>query len=301
MKKIAENILIETDYLGVTLGAVVEEENVMFVDAPLLPENVRVWRNQSTKKKKLAMKVALLDSHPDRAIGSRYFESSIIAHDEVMRIYLNRPITFKPISQNSGSDWETIKGMNGFRWAYPEIVFSQKMDFHQEKLHIIPEYHPGASVGASWLSVPERKVLFIGDCLLTDHAPFLGLADIPLWLDTLEELKAEKYSDTILVSGRSGIVTQKDIEPMEEFLRDVGSLIAEYAEDHEDPIEIGKIVEKLKPEKYFSIPKAKSAVAEERLLYGVTRYFMRHYMKIEEQTDNSEGTAETDGEAEETA
>ena len=149
MKQIAENIIIETDFVGVTLGAVIQHDRVLYVDAPLLPEHARLWRIAATARKKIPQQIVLLDAHHDRTIGSRYLECTIIAQERTHWIYQNRPVTFKPVSQNSGSVWETIHIQNGFRWIYPEIVFSQRLDLHQSELHIDLQYHPGPSAGST--------------------------------------------------------------------------------------------------------------------------------------------------------
>ena len=187
MKQIAENIIIETEYTGVTLGAIIQPDRIIYIDAPLLPEHARLWRNAATGRKKLPQQVILMDANHDRTIGSRYLECTIIAQERTHWIYQNRPVTFKPISQNSGCEWERIRIQNGFRWIYPEIVFSQRMDLHQSELHIDLQYHPGPSAGSTWVEVPARNVIFAGDTVVSGQVPFLHTAEIGPWLQALDE------------------------------------------------------------------------------------------------------------------
>ena len=108
MKQIAENIIIETDYTGVTLGAIIQPNRVIYIDAPLLPEHARLWRNAATSRKKIPQQIILLDAHHDRTIGSRYLECTIIAQERTHWIYQNRPVTFKPISMGKNTHSERI-------------------------------------------------------------------------------------------------------------------------------------------------------------------------------------------------
>ena len=117
MKQIAENIIIETEYTGVTLGAIIQPDRIIYIDAPLLPEHARLWRNAATGRKKLPQQVILMDANHDRTIGSRYLECTIIAQERTHWIYQNRPVTFKPISQNSGCGaafFAFFKDLSGF-------------------------------------------------------------------------------------------------------------------------------------------------------------------------------------------
>ena len=217
MKQIAENIIIETEYTGVTLGAVIQPDRIIYIDAPLLPEHARLWRNAATGRKKLPQQVILMDANHDRTIGSRYLECTIIAQERTHWIYQNRPVTFKPISQNSGCEWERIRIQNGFRWIYPEIVFSQRMDLHQSELHIDLQYHPGPSAGSTWVEVPARNVIFVGDTVVSGQVPFLHTAEIGPWLQALDELEQaagleeQERKERIRQTGKRFLDTSKAI------------------------------------------------------------------------------------------
>lgn len=271
MKEIAEKVFIETGTAGVTLGAVVEPSLVTYIDAPLLQENIRLWRNGVTGKKKLLPRLILLDAHHDRCIGSRFLEATIITQEDTYSVYQNRPITFKPISMNSGSEWEKIKNMPGFRWAYPEMIFSEIMDIHSEQITISLRHVPGPSIGSSWVIVPERKVLFIGDTIVKNQVPFLADANIPLWLTALDRLS--DYSGFSIVCGRGGLVEKKDIEAMRGFLLNTQKLIDELPQTDDPAAHLSSMIPQLKFEKYFSVPKSEISTALERLTYGLSRGF----------------------------
>ncbi|MBQ6508173.1 MAG: hypothetical protein IJI07_01745 [Flexilinea sp.] len=300
MKQIAENIIIETDYVGVTLGAIIQHDRVLYVDAPLLPEHARLWRIAATARKKIPQQIVLLDAHHDRTIGSRYLECTIIAQERTHWVYQNRPVTFKPISQNSGSVWETINIQNGFRWIYPEIIFSQRLDLHQSELHIELQYHPGPSAGSTWVEVPARKVIFAGDTVVSGQVPFLHSAEIGLWLKALDELEKRYNEGYQIVGGRSGLIDKGDIRAMRGFLQNTQDCLTDYAACNETDERIDSLISLLGINDFFRIKKDDKGQMIERLSYGLHRYFRTNYMKIDEtirlESECDDELSETDGE-----
>lgn len=299
MKQIAENIIIETDYVGVTLGAIVQHDRVLYIDAPLLPEHARLWRIAATARKKIPQQIVLLDAHHDRTIGSRYLECTIIAQEQTHLIYQNRPVTFKPISQNSGSVWETIHIQNGFRWIYPEIVFSQRLDLHQSELHIELQYHAGPSAGSIWVEVPARQVIFAGDTVVSGQVPFLHSAEIGSWLIALDQLEKRYDEGYQIVGGRSGLINKNDIRAMQGFLEKTQLCLTDYAACNETDERIDSLIPLLGLNDYFSIKKDDQGQMIERLSYGLHHYFRKNYMNIDEtirqDADMEDESAETDG------
>ena len=280
MKQIAENILIETEYAGVTLGAVTEQNRVTYIDAPLLPEHARLWRNAVTGRKKLPQQVILLDANYDRTIGSRFFECSIIAQQDVLSLYQARPVTFKPVSRNSGSAWEQIRIQNGFRWIYPEIVFSSRLLMSRSELDLELQSHPGPAIGAAWVVVPTRKVIFVGDAVFSDQVPFLGDAEIGAWLHTLSELETRLDEGCTIVGGRAGLVSKDDIANTRAFLIKTLELLDEYAACNENDDRIDCLIAGLEYNKFFKVAKSSHGMMIERLSYGLHHYFRKNFMHL---------------------
>ncbi len=298
MKQIADNIIIETEYTGVTLGAIIQHDRVIYIDAPLLPEHARLWRIAATARKKIPQQVILMDAHYDRTIGSRYLECTIIAHEEVHWIYQNRPVTFKPISRNSGSVWETIHLQNGFRWIYPEIVFSQRLDLHQSLLHIDLQYHPGPSAGSAWVEIPARRVIFVGDSVVKGQVPFLSSANIDAWLNTLNEMEQRYNEGYTLVCGRGGLIDKKDIRTMHDFLVKTQDHLSDYAACNDTDERIDSLIGRLDINSFFDIKNNRNGMMVERLSYGLHHYFRRNFMHIDEDAQDTAETEEDVPEAE---
>ena len=131
MQSIADNVYIEDHYLGVTLGVIQQTRGLIQVDAPPSPEDSRSWRAALMSLSGGPERVLVnLDAHPDRTLGARAMDCTVIAQEKTAQIFRSRPTTFKAQGTETGSEWETIPGLGTVRWAPPEISFTNQMSLH---------------------------------------------------------------------------------------------------------------------------------------------------------------------------
>jgi glyoxylase-like metal-dependent hydrolase (beta-lactamase superfamily II) len=276
MREIAKNIYIEDDYLGVTLGAMPLSHGLIQIDAPPSPEDCRAWRaallNLGGGSERMLIN---LDAHPDRTLGARAMDCTIVAHERTSQVFRSRPNTFKAQGEETGADWESIPGLGNIRWILPEITFNQEMTIHWGDTEIFLEYHPGPAAGATWVLLPEQKVVFVGDAVLKNQPPFLAGADLPDWLDTLKLLLSNTYKNWLIVSGRGGVVTPEMIKAHKEYLEHVYSRVEKLAQKKAPPEEVEKLITPLLNS--FKIPASKHLKYAQRLRYGLYHYYARHY------------------------
>jgi hypothetical protein len=97
MDAIANNVFIEDRYLGVTLGVISQARGLIQIDAPPSPEDGRAWRASLMGMGNGPERVLInLDAHPDRTLGVRAMDCTVIAHEKTAQAFRNRPTTFKP-------------------------------------------------------------------------------------------------------------------------------------------------------------------------------------------------------------
>ncbi|MEW5871990.1 MAG: MBL fold metallo-hydrolase [Chloroflexota bacterium] len=221
MQQIERGIYFEDAYLGVTLGALVYPHGTIMVDAPLRSEDARSWRsaliNQRGGPNRLLVS---MDAHPDRTLGTRALDCTIIAHQKTAQVFRNRPTVFKGQSMETGSDWETYAEAVGMRWAAPDITFSERMTLHWGNGEVILEHRPGPTPGSIWIIVPEVRVVFVGDAVVQSQAPFLAYADLDAWIESLDVL-VKAYRDYTIIGGRGGPIASADVKAQQRILKDV--------------------------------------------------------------------------------
>jgi cyclase len=276
MKKIKGDIFIESGYPGVTVGAVLAERGTLLIDAPLKPEDSHAWLAALKKKGAKGKRVVVsLDSHPDRTLGAQTLHSDVLTHKESARQFRRRAAVFKSLRQESGAEWEGLTGLNGLRWATPRVVFSDRAQVNLDGSEVWVEAHPGPSPGASWVVLPQDKVVFIGDLVAYHQPPFLALADIPAWVESIDELLSARFKGFKIITGRGGLITTPTLRAQRRFLKDVEARLKRMARRKAAAKEADKLVPKLL--KKYRYPAKRKALYAQRLKHGLQGYYARHY------------------------
>jgi glyoxylase-like metal-dependent hydrolase (beta-lactamase superfamily II) len=279
MQEIEHGIFVENAYIGVTLAAINLSHGLLLVDAPPRPEDGRSWRasllNLGGGVDRL---LANLDAHPDRTLGVRALECTVVSHEKTAQVFRTRPTAFKSQDVETGAEWEQLAGLSSIRWAPPEITFSQRLVIHWDENPVILEHHPGPYSGAIWITVPESKVVFVGDAVIPDQPPFLANADIPAWEAALELLLSPAYRDFLIVSGRTGLVTPTEVQMQLVYLQRIRKVLDLLAEQKAMPETIEGLIPDLL--KGIPLPVHRREQFTQRLRWGLSHYYYRHYRAV---------------------
>lgn len=277
MDSISKQVFIETKYPGVTLGVISHAQGLILIDAPPSPEDGRSWRASLMGLGGGPDRTLInLDAHPDRTLGVRAMDCSVIAHEYTAEVFRNRPNTFKPHNDETGANWETISGgLTGIRWVAPETSFTHGMTIQWDETRIVLESHPGPNKGAIWVIIPNEKIVFVGDAVLKDKPPFLANADLPAWLEMLEILQNKEYQDFTVVSGREGIVNISTIKAQADFIKDALKRLEKTAKKKQKDNMTDSLVQPLLSK--FRYPASYQNQYTQRLSFGLQEYYSRHY------------------------
>lgn len=275
MQEIIPGIYYENSYTGVTLGAIILPHGTILIDAPLRAEDARAWRATLSSLGSGTNRILVnLDAHPDRTLGARAVESTIIAHQKTAYVFRSRPSVFKGQNAESGAEWESYDDAVGTRWATPDITFNQRITLHWGPPDVILEHHPGHAQGAIWVIVPEAKVIFVGDAVLENQPPFLANADIPTWLESLDLLRTT-YRDYIIVSGRGETLTSQAVRVQYQLLNSIQKGLERLAKRNAPSEATENLISNLLAEMRFHPLLQEQYV--QRLRYGLCQYYTRHY------------------------
>lgn len=281
MQEIESGIYYEDAFPGVTLGALTLPRGTILIDAPLRAEDGRSWRAALLNRGSGIDRVLInLDAHPDRTIGARSLECTVVAHEQVAEVFNNRAPTFKWHQLEVGAEWELVADLGSSRWAMPDMIFTERMYFHWGVPDIHLEYHPGPAPGASWVVIPESRLAFIGDAVVVDQPPFLAEADISAWVETLDLLLSSRYRSYVLISGRGGPATVSDIRKLRSLLKKIDKKITAMQEKSAPVAEVAKLIPIVLEE--YDYPKNRAEFYEQRVRHGLERYYNRN-TQIEEE------------------
>jgi glyoxylase-like metal-dependent hydrolase (beta-lactamase superfamily II) len=278
MKEIVSGVFIETEYDGVTLGAVQTPNGVIMIDAPISMKDAQIWRSSCSRNSGAERLLVLLDEHFDRCLGARAMRCSIIAHEKTAQAITGRNSAGKPQTSRTGSIWESISEVNSIHWAHPEITFTNEMSINWDDKPLLLEYHPGPARGSIWVVLPERKVIFLGDTVPVNQPPFLAAADLDLWMESLELLKSNEYKDYILISSRGSTVTKDDARELQKFLKKVQRLAEKTTNSKSDLVQIEETGASLADE-FKARNKVEMEIFRTRLAYGFSQYCLNFLSK----------------------
>ncbi|MDP1546615.1 MAG: hypothetical protein Q8L87_11385 [Anaerolineales bacterium] len=277
MQEIVKNIYIEDQYPGITLGVIVTPRGLIQIDAPPSPEDARSWRAALMNLGGGLERVLInMDAHPDRTLGARAMDCTVITHENTAQIFRTRPGTFKAQGEETGADWEAISGLGSVRWAPPEISFSDHLSLLWGASPVLLEHRPGPSVGSIWVHLPEEKVLFIGDSVLKNQPPFLAGSSLKAWLESLALLQDSAYKGYTFISSRGGAVTVSAIKSQYDFLKHVSDKMDRGTAKKPNPAAIEKLVASLLT--WFKAPAARQKQFAQRLRYGLSHYNTRQHL-----------------------
>lgn len=284
MQQIDRSILYEDGYLGVTVAGLVFPHGTIMIDAPIRVEDANAWRSHLMNQRRGSNRLLiLLDSHPDRALGARTMDSTILAHQNTAEVFRTRPMIFKGVNVESGAIWEIYNEAIGMRWAMPDITFSDQMSLHWGGPEVILEHHPGPLSGSSWVVIPEHQVVFIGDAVVIDQPVFLADADLDEWLGSLEELR-NSFKNYQLISGRGGMLDVNAVQEQIKYLKKIKRGMERLANQNADPEETEKLLPALLSDLNF--PLKWLDLYEQRLRYGLRAYYQRRYMPKSAQSES---------------
>jgi glyoxylase-like metal-dependent hydrolase (beta-lactamase superfamily II) len=285
MESIAENVFVEEKYPGVLLGVISRPRGLLQIDAPPSPEDGREWRASlmeiSSGPERLLIN---LDAHLDRILGARAMDCTVLAHEKAAQLFNNRPAAFKPPSEETGSEWETLPGMSGIRWAPPEISFTKGTVINWGGAIIRLEHHPGPSLEAIWVILPEEKIVFIGDTVLKNQPPYLTNANIPAWLEALELLKSGEFRGYTIIGGRDGKISNIFINHQIKFLKEALKRLDKLAARKRTPDATQSMIQPLLKRLKFAA--ARRDQFAKRLRYGLRHYYTRNYKEKNDEDKN---------------
>ncbi|HWR65565.1 MAG TPA: hypothetical protein VN364_05560 [Bellilinea sp.] len=284
MQEILEHVFIERSYPGVTLGAINWPHGLVLIDAPFRAEDTRSWRssllNLSGGVDRLLVN---LDAHVDRTLGVRAMECMVAGHERMAEVFRNRPVSFKTQGTETGAEWEEYNGLGSIRWSPPELTFNTSLHIHWNESPLVLESHAGPASGAIWAVLPCQSLAFIGDAVVFGQPPFLAAADLSAWITTLELLGSPTYQNYLLVNGRNGLVTQKHVHQMLDFLKEAQAMLKQLSDSRASAADTVALVPVLL--KFFDIQADRTEQYTNRLKWGLAQCFTRNFRSSGEQIE----------------
>ena len=210
MLRINDNVLVETEYLGCNVGCVLTERGPVLVDSPVLPQDIRNLLGELSQVS--LMDIAYLvytHEHFDHLIGSAHLTRRIIAHQasvgEIRRLKTGLPEEVKRYFPDIYRKYNQV--FDSVDIILPEVVFDGKLELIMGNRTLILFYAGGHSKGSLGIYIPEDKVLFAGDNIVTGMPLVTPDSSFREWIDFLRNV--EKMDIKTIIPGH-GMICGKE-------------------------------------------------------------------------------------------
>ena len=215
MKKITENIYVESELSRCNNSYVITKDGVVVIDTPMIPAEAKKLVAETAKFGPVRY-VINGEPHGDHIAGNCYYGGTVVSHEGTREIMLELDVeAFKEQLKRMAPD--SLPLDSDFRYRLPEITLSDRMTLYLGD-HTFQLIHmPGHTPYNLAVYVPEERVVFTSDNINLEMPIFFNAVP-EKWLDSLKRL--EKLDVDIVVPGHGEVCGKEAFSQMRKKLKD---------------------------------------------------------------------------------
>lgn len=228
MKEIGKDIFVETEYQGANVGCILTGDGAVLVDTPMIPSEAQHWSRRVARRTKQGRTYLInTDYHISHILGNHFFPAVIIAHELAWQEMAAYDLSFSQsiIDEYKEKDPQVAADLSEVRLVLPEVTLTDSLSLHKgDRLIEVVHFggHTPATVG---VYVPDSRVLFTGDLVVTKRHPSLIHAQSKQWLEALQRIR--QMDVEVIVPGHGGIADLSAIEPLANYIEEMRKQVGE--------------------------------------------------------------------------
>jgi cyclase len=200
MIKITDHVFVETKYLGANVGCVITEQGPVLIDTPMLPEEAHDLRDQLRQMSELDIAyIIYTHQHFDHVMGSAFLTKRTIAYNgaisgiKYLETNLANDITlfFPDLYEEKKEIFDNLDII------LPQITFFNELRLYMGDRTLELFFVGGHSSASIVIYVPEDRVVFCGDNVVTGIFPVTANCRFGPWIEMLRRVE-EMEVDTIV-------------------------------------------------------------------------------------------------------
>jgi glyoxylase-like metal-dependent hydrolase (beta-lactamase superfamily II) len=197
MQKITDNVYVQLGVGACNHSFVVTSDGVVAIDTPVSTSASREWAKEIAKHGPLRYLING-EGHPDHIAGNCYLGGILIAHEGARKAILETDI--KTITDMQQRAAPGAPRDPDFKLRPPDITLSDRLTIYLGK-HTFHLYAlPGHSPNQVSVYVPEEKVIFTSDNVVTSM-PFFREAVAYEWIQSLEFIDKLDFNKVVVGHG----------------------------------------------------------------------------------------------------
>ncbi len=230
MKKVAEDIIVETEYEGANVSCILTEKGKVLVDVPYFPQDVKQWGQILSEAD--ANPVAYIvntDHHFDHCIGNCHFGGKVVGHVDTYE-WMCKPggthlESFMPNIE--AKDAAAAKEVAGYKIVPPHITFEDTLDLHMGDKKLVVINLGGHTSATSGVYIPELKVLVAGDTVVSNTHPYMGQGNLGQWMKALETIKGMDIE--AIIPGHGEVCGMETVDGLVDYFNELRRQVGELA------------------------------------------------------------------------
>ncbi len=244
LRRVADRVYAETDGSNAgNLGAIVLEDEVVFVDSGMYHQVTRKARDELVATENLPVQRLLVTHyHSDHTWGAQGLgQVSMICSHETKRVYqeaITNSWSRKQVTEWAESERDTrpllLVAVQSLVHRQPDITFegTLRLGFGSE---ISFKEVGGHTAGSCTVVLEPDNVIFTGDLIFNGQFPYAGdsTANPDHWIAALEEIQHHNYD--IVIPGHGEVCTSDAVRKSVQFLRTLRENVRNAVEDDLTP------------------------------------------------------------------
>ena len=216
MRRLTENVFIETEQRGSNHGIVTTTDGIVLIDGPHKPSDTLRLKADIERRGPLRY-ILNTEPHGDHWTSNAYFDVPVVAHEGVrerilatnMDEHVARVATFGP---------DEPRLLEGYRPNAPVITFKDEMRLHVGNTTFRMISMPGHTPYQAAVVVEEEGVVFTSDNIFCKCHTWLQEADPALWLGALDSLRSLALET--LIPGHGPVCDTRYLDEQGAFIRE---------------------------------------------------------------------------------
>lgn len=216
MRRLTENVFVETEQRGSNHGIVTTSDGVVLIDGPHKPSDAVRLKADIERRGRLRY-ILNTEPHGDHWTSNAYFDAPVVAHEGVrarilatnMDEHVARVATFGP---------DEPRLLAGYRANAPVITFASEMRVHVGNHTFRMVHMPGHTPYQAAVIVEEEGVVFTSDNVFCKVHTWLQEADPERWVRALDSLRGLGLET--LVPGHGPVCDPRYLDEQGAFIRE---------------------------------------------------------------------------------
>jgi cyclase len=194
MQHIKDNVYADLISPGCNVGILATPKGSVIVDTPLVARQARAINRELAAEGHAPVRfIVITHAHGDHILGTGLFGDDVLVFGNqpaCERMEAHRPSWVRNwVATWSWDNPADIEEMVAARIVRPNVVFDTELTLRLGGVEIWILPLPGHLAESVGVLVPAAGVLIAGDALFCEHHPYIGDANLQIWLKSLEKMR----------------------------------------------------------------------------------------------------------------